>query len=52
MLGSVVLDDCNFHERVHLDDRTAAPPLFPPDGEFAVLNHRITATSVPFRIHP
>jgi AP-4 complex subunit mu-1 len=55
MLGSVVLDDCNFHERVHLDEFESARTLhfFPPDGEFAVLNYRITADfPVPFRIHP
>ncbi|KAL8499429.1 hypothetical protein ACS0TY_022409 [Phlomoides rotata] len=42
--GAVVLDDCNFHESVHMDsfdvDRTLS--LVPPDGEFPVMNYRIT----------
>ncbi|KAL7085487.1 hypothetical protein ACP275_14G283300 [Erythranthe tilingii] len=40
----VILDDCNFHESVHMDrfdvDRTLS--LVPPDEEFAVMNYRIT----------
>ncbi|KAL3619625.1 AP-4 complex subunit mu [Castilleja foliolosa] len=40
----VILDDCNFHESVHMDsfdvDRTLS--LVPPDGEFPVMNYRIT----------
>ncbi|XP_075516854.1 AP-4 complex subunit mu-like isoform X2 [Primulina tabacum] len=42
--GPVILDDCNFHESVHLGsfdvDRTLS--LVPPDGEFPVMNYRIT----------
>ncbi|KAL1538497.1 AP-4 complex subunit mu [Salvia divinorum] len=42
--GAVILDDCNFHESVHMDnfdiDRTLS--LVPPDGEFPVMNYRIT----------
>ncbi|KAK9082632.1 hypothetical protein Scep_029103 [Stephania cephalantha] len=42
--GAVILDDCNFHESVHLDsfdvDRTLS--LVPPDGEFPVMNYRMT----------
>uniref|UniRef100_A0A2P2ML34 Clathrin adaptor complexes medium subunit family protein n=1 Tax=Rhizophora mucronata TaxID=61149 RepID=A0A2P2ML34_RHIMU len=42
--GAVILDDCNFHESVHLDnfdvDRTLT--LVPPDGEFPVMNYRMT----------
>ncbi|KAH6803648.1 Clathrin adaptor complexes medium subunit family protein [Perilla frutescens var. frutescens] len=42
--GAVILDDCNFHESVHMDnfdvDRTMS--LVPPDGEFPVMNYRIT----------
>ncbi|KAK4483933.1 hypothetical protein RD792_011142, partial [Penstemon davidsonii] len=42
--GAVILDDCNFHESVHLDsfdvDRTLT--LVPSDGEFPVMNYRIT----------
>jgi AP-4 complex subunit mu-1 len=40
----VILDDCNFHESVRLDsfdsDRTLS--LVPPDGEFPVMNYRMT----------
>jgi len=53
--GSVVLDDCNFHECVHLDEFETARTLhfLPPDGEFAILNYRITADfRCPFRITP
>ncbi|KAJ1265080.1 hypothetical protein BS78_08G050800 [Paspalum vaginatum] len=51
--GTVILDDCNFHESVHLDsfdiDRTLT--LIPPDGEFAVMNYRITQEfKPPFRV--
>ncbi len=53
--GGLVLDDCNFHETVNLDDfesgRTLA--LIPPDGEFVVMNYRITSEfRAPFRIFP
>ncbi len=52
---ALVLDDCNFHECVNLDDfeggRTLA--LIPPDGEFVVMNYRITSEfRAPFRIFP
>nr|DAD40959.1 TPA_asm: hypothetical protein HUJ06_015282 [Nelumbo nucifera] len=52
--GSVMLDDCNFHESVHLDsfdiDRTLN--LVPPDGEFTVMNYRMTQEfRPPFRIN-
>ncbi|KAG6705002.1 hypothetical protein I3842_07G160300 [Carya illinoinensis] len=52
--GAVVLDDCNFHESVHLDsfedDRTLT--LVPPDGEFPVMNYRMTQEfKPPFRIN-
>jgi AP-4 complex subunit mu-1 len=53
--GSVVLDDCNFHECVHLDEFESSRTLhfLPPDGEFAVLNYRVTADfRVPFKIYP
>ena len=53
--GSVVLDDCNFHECVHLDefDSSRAIHFIPPDGEFSVLNYRITGDfPSPFRIYP
>merc|ERR1712176_476436 len=53
--GAVTLDDCNFHECVDLEDfndqRTLA--FYPPDGEFSVMNYRITGDfRVPFRIFP
>ncbi|KAJ0975982.1 hypothetical protein J5N97_017947 [Dioscorea zingiberensis] len=52
--GIVNLDDCNFHESVHLDtfdsDRTLT--LVPPDGEFSVMNYRMTQEfKPPFRIN-
>ena len=53
--GSVVLDDCNFHECVHLDEFETGRTLhfLPPDGEFAVLNYRITADfRTPFKLYP
>nr|CAB3454988.1 unnamed protein product [Digitaria exilis] len=61
--GAVILDDCNFHESVHLDsfdiDRTLTLVstlirllfLIPPDGEFAVMNYRMTQEfKPPFRV--
>lgn len=53
--GAVVLDDCNFHECVDLEDFSEQRTLsfYPPDGEFAVMNYRITGDfRVPFRINP
>jgi AP-4 complex subunit mu-1 len=53
--GSVVLDDCIFHECVHLDEFESSRTLhfLPPDGEFAVLNYRITSDfRVPFKLYP
>ena len=53
--GSVILDDCNFHECVHLDEFDSSRTLhfLPPDGEFSVLNYRITADfRPPFKIYP
>ncbi|KAG7024180.1 AP-4 complex subunit mu, partial [Cucurbita argyrosperma subsp. argyrosperma] len=52
--GTVILDDCNFHESVHLDnfdiDRTLV--LVPPEGEFPVMNYRMTQEfKPPFRIN-
>ncbi|XP_048497614.1 AP-4 complex subunit mu isoform X3 [Beta vulgaris subsp. vulgaris] len=52
--GTVILDDCNFHESVHLDnfdlDRTLS--LVPSDGEFSVMNYRMTQEfKPPFRIN-
>eukprot|EP00397_Hematodinium_sp_SG-2012_P016487 GEMP01016824.1.p1 GENE.GEMP01016824.1~~GEMP01016824.1.p1 ORF type:complete len:452 (+),score=53.42 GEMP01016824.1:348-1703(+) len=51
----VTLDDCNFHECVDLRDFDdyRIMSLIPPDGEFSVLNYRITNDfRVPFRIFP
>lgn len=53
--GSVVLDDCIFHECVHLDEFESSRTLhfLPPDGEFAVLNYRVTTDfRCPFKIFP
>ncbi|OWM67714.1 hypothetical protein CDL15_Pgr019215 [Punica granatum] len=52
--GAVILDDCNFHESVRLDsfdvDRTLS--LVPPDGEFPVMNYRMTQEfKPPFRVN-
>ncbi|WOL02775.1 AP-4 complex subunit mu-like [Canna indica] len=52
--GVVILDDCNFHESVRLDsfdvDRTLT--LIPSDGEFAVMNYRMTQEfKPPFRVN-
>ncbi|CAI8585820.1 unnamed protein product [Vicia faba] len=52
--GAVVLDDCNFHESVRLDsfDTNRTLSLIPPDGEFPVMNYRMTqAFKPPFRIN-
>lgn len=54
-LGMVLLDDCNFHESVRLDDfdldRTLT--LVPPDGEFSVMNYRMTQEfKPPFKVYP
>ena len=42
-VGSVVLDDCNFHECVDVRDFEAMKTVTinPPDGEFLVMNYRI-----------
>ncbi|XP_054788925.1 AP-4 complex subunit mu-like [Prosopis cineraria] len=52
--GAVVLDDCNFHESVRLDsfDMDKTLTLIPPDGEFPVMNYRMTQEfRSPFRIN-
>ncbi|KAI5435528.1 AP-4 complex subunit mu, variant 5 [Lathyrus oleraceus] len=52
--GAVILDDCNFHESVRLDnfDTNRTLSLIPPDGEFPVMNYRMTqAFKAPFRIN-
>eukprot|EP00471_Norrisiella_sphaerica_P003912 CAMPEP_0184481626 /NCGR_PEP_ID=MMETSP0113_2-20130426/3182_1 /TAXON_ID=91329 /ORGANISM="Norrisiella sphaerica, Strain BC52" /LENGTH=440 /DNA_ID=CAMNT_0026860859 /DNA_START=32 /DNA_END=1354 /DNA_ORIENTATION=+ len=53
--GVVEIDDCNFHECVRLDDFDSQRIISftPPDGEFVVMNYRITNDfRVPFRIFP
>ena len=49
------IDDCNFHECVKLHDFDLQRILtfLPPDGEFVVMNYRITSEfrSVPFVFH-
>jgi AP-4 complex subunit mu-1 len=53
--GSVVLDDCNFHDCVQLaefeNDRVLT--FLPPEGEFTVINYRTTGDfKIPFRVSP
>ncbi|ETW05487.1 hypothetical protein H310_03250 [Aphanomyces invadans] len=53
--GHVVLDDCNFHECVQLDEfeRDRVLTFTPPDGEFTVMNYRLTGEfRAPFKIFP
>ena len=53
--GSVVLDDCNFHPVVQLNefDLNRTLSFNPPDGEFTVMNYRVTGDyKMPFRIFP
>lgn len=54
----VVLDDCNFHECVNLKtfDESRTLEFNPPDGEFVLMNYRISgdvgSMRVPFRVFP
>jgi len=51
----MILDDCNFHECVDLKEFEDFKRLLikPPDGEFVVMNYRITGDyQTPFRIFP
>jgi AP-4 complex subunit mu-1 len=53
--GSVVIDDINFNDCVNLTEFEQARTLsfVPPDGEFVVLNYRMTGEfRTPFRIFP
>lgn len=53
--GSVILDDCNFHECVNSTEFNEFKILTiaPPDGEFIVMNYRIRGDyQTPFRIFP
>jgi AP-4 complex subunit mu-1 len=53
--GSVTVDDINFNDCVNLTEFETARTLsfVPPDGEFKVLNYRVTGDfAAPFRIFP
>ncbi|EQC42179.1 hypothetical protein SDRG_01018 [Saprolegnia diclina VS20] len=53
--NQVILDDCNFHECVQLDEfeRDRVLTFTPPDGEFTVMNYRLTGEfRSPFKIFP
>jgi AP-4 complex subunit mu-1 len=54
--GILTLDDLTFHECVRLTDweRERTLTFRPPDGEFTVLNYRISSDDfkIPFRIYP
>lgn len=53
--GQTFVDDMNFHECVKMDEWEQHRTLhfFPPDGEFSVLNYRISGEfRQPFRIFP
>lgn len=53
--GSAKVDDMNFNDCVNLNEFDTARTLsfIPPDGEFVVLNYRVTGDfSTPFRIFP
>lgn len=53
--GSIVLDDCNFHESVQHNEflTNKALKILPPEGEFIVMNYRITSDfNAPFKIYP
>lgn len=53
--GSVIVDDINFNDCVNLTEWEHGRTLsfYPPDGEFIVLNYRMTGEfKTPFRIFP
>lgn len=53
--NALEIDDCNFHECVRLDEweNYRIMSFVPPEGEFVVMNYRITSDfRVPFRIFP
>ena len=53
--GGVEIDDCNFHECAKLQDWDSQRILsfLPPDGEFTLMNYRVTSEfRAPFRIFP
>lgn len=52
--GKVVLDDFNFHESVNYSEfeLNKALKITPPEGEFIVMNYRVTTDfNAPFRVH-
>ena len=52
-IGSVILDDCNFHECVNYSEflMNKSLRIDPPEGEFVVMNYRITSDFVaPFKV--
>lgn len=52
-VGSVILDDCNFHECVNYSEfmMNKSLRIDPPEGEFVVMNYRITSDFVaPFKV--
>eukprot|EP01006_Ploeotia_vitrea_P019404 TRINITY_DN51600_c0_g1_i1.p1 TRINITY_DN51600_c0_g1~~TRINITY_DN51600_c0_g1_i1.p1 ORF type:complete len:470 (-),score=65.33 TRINITY_DN51600_c0_g1_i1:598-2007(-) len=54
--STTYLDDCNFHECVNYDSFETERLLqfHPPDGEFSVMNYRVTSTefTLPFKVEP
>lgn len=53
--GTVVLDDCNFHECADIKhfDTEKSMTFSPPQGEFTLMNYRISSDfHVPFRVQP
>jgi AP-4 complex subunit mu-1 len=53
-MKSVFIDDCNFHECVDTKgfNETKSLLIAPPDGEFVVMNYRVTSDfQPPFRIY-
>ncbi|CAE7935844.1 AP4M, partial [Symbiodinium sp. KB8] len=55
LFNSNVLDDCNFHDCVNLDEfeDNRSLTLVPPEGEFVVMNYRISSEfQPPFRVYP
>jgi len=53
--GVIELDDCNFHEVCRMEEWESQRVLsfVPPEGEFVVMNYRITGDfRVPFRVFP
>ncbi len=45
ILGGVIIDDCNFHDCVNTNEfeMNRTLKIQPPDGEFTVMNYRVTS---------